>query len=206
MPTSSAGAHAQNLRPQPRHGVYANGPPAHRLLSKALKEAERHDLIARNVAATEQPPKVEREEVTILTGNQLRDLVERMKGRAMYAPAIVALFTGLRRSEVLALRWRHVDLDDKLITVRETIEETRQGLRIKPPKVRPASGTSPCPMSWSRRCASTAGGSSNGGSRSGSAAGSRTTRYSFRGSTARRSPRARSARRGRMPPRRSASR
>lgn len=107
---------------------------AHRVLSKALKEAERHDLVVRNVAATEQPPKVERDEVTILTGDQVRDLVVRMKGRSMYAPAIVALFTGMRRAEVLALRWRHVDLDGKLIMVRETIEETKAGLRIKAPK------------------------------------------------------------------------
>jgi integrase len=40
---------------------------AHRLLSKALKEAARHDLVVRNVAAVEQPPKVDREEVEVLT-------------------------------------------------------------------------------------------------------------------------------------------
>ena len=49
---------------------------AHRLLSKALKEAARHDLVVRNVASDEAPPRVEREEVTILTGQQVRDVVE----------------------------------------------------------------------------------------------------------------------------------
>jgi integrase len=109
---------------------------AHRLLSKALKEGMRHDLIARNVAAAEQPPKVENEEIAVLDRDQVRLLVERLRGHAMYPIAITALFTGLRRGELLALRWHRVDLDsaDKHLTVREAIEETRGGIRFKTPK------------------------------------------------------------------------
>jgi Phage integrase, N-terminal SAM-like domain len=45
---------------------------AHRLLSKSLREAAKHDLVVRNVASVEQPPKVEREEVVVLTGEHVR--------------------------------------------------------------------------------------------------------------------------------------
>src|SRR5262245_16147573 len=38
-------------------------------------------------------------------------MVERLTGHAMYAPVITALFTGVRRGELLALRWCNVDLD-----------------------------------------------------------------------------------------------
>jgi len=109
---------------------------AHRLLSKALKEGMRHDLVARNVATAEQPPKAEGEEVVVLDVEQVKLLVERLLGRAMYPKAITALFTGLRRGELLALRWRHVDLEsaDKHITVSEAIEETKGGIRFKSPK------------------------------------------------------------------------
>jgi integrase len=111
---------------------------AHRLLSKALKEGMRHDLIVRNVAATEQPPKVEGEEILVLDRDRVRLLVERLRGHSMYPVAITALFTGLRRGELLALRWCRVDLDsaDKHITVCEAIEETRAGIRFKTPKSR----------------------------------------------------------------------
>jgi integrase len=55
----------------------------------------------------------------------------------MFPHAVVALFTGLRRGELLALRWRHIDLDHKILMVREALEETRgHGIRFKAPKSR----------------------------------------------------------------------
>ena len=107
---------------------------AHRLLSKALKEAAHHDLVVRNVAAVEQPPKVDREEVVVLTEEQVRNVVLKLLDHPVYPKVILGLFTGLRRGEILALRWPNVDLDKKLLTVREAIEETKSGLRFKEPK------------------------------------------------------------------------
>ena len=107
---------------------------AHRLLSKALKEASRHDLVVRNVASDEAPPRVEREEVAILTGEQVRHVVKGLKDQPLYTKVIVGLFTGMRRSEILGLRWSHADLDAKMITVRGAVEETNTGLRLKEPK------------------------------------------------------------------------
>lgn len=110
---------------------------AHRLLSKALKEGMRHDLVSRNAAALEAPPKVESDEVTVLDGEQVKCVVEKLQGRAMYPKAVTALFTGIRRGEMLALRWHRVDLDGAIVKVREAIEETKKhGLRIKVPKTK----------------------------------------------------------------------
>jgi integrase len=112
---------------------------AHRLVSKALKEGMRHDLVVRNVAASESPPKINADEITVLDGDQIKALVEKLRGRAMYPRAITALFTGIRRGELLALRWHHADLDGKnpVLRVREAIEETKaHGLRIKAPKTK----------------------------------------------------------------------
>ena len=109
---------------------------AHRLLSKALKEAMRHDLIVRNAAAAEPPPQVEAEEIVVLDGEQIKSLVERLRGRTIYPHVITALFTGVRRGELLALRWRDLDLDgnEPTLRVREAIEQTKTGLRFKTPK------------------------------------------------------------------------
>ena len=107
---------------------------AHRLLGKALKEAQRHDLVIKNVASMQPPPRVAHTEVVILDPDQIRSVVRDLGGRPVYPKAIVALFTGMRRGEILALRWQDVDLDRKAVTVRAALEETQAGLRFKTPK------------------------------------------------------------------------
>jgi integrase len=107
---------------------------AHRVLGKALREGMRHDLVLRNVCAIERAPKVAAEEMVILTPEQVAELPAQLEGQALAAPALVALFTGMRRGEILALRHGNVDLAGKLIKVRESLEVTKAGLRFKPPK------------------------------------------------------------------------
>jgi integrase len=111
---------------------------AHRVLSKALREAVRFDLVAKNVAADERAPKVDDTEVEILTDDRVADLLTRLIGRAIYPRAILALFTGVRRGELLALRWVNTDLDaKKIIRIREALEETRaHGIRFKRAKTK----------------------------------------------------------------------
>jgi len=108
---------------------------AHRILSKALKEAARFDLIVKNVAHTQAPPKVDGGEIQIIEEHRLQELLAKLRNRAVYPKVIVSLFTGLRRGELLALRWRHIDLDRKILMVREALEETiGHGIRFKAPK------------------------------------------------------------------------
>jgi len=110
---------------------------AHRILKKALGEALKNDLITKNAAASQRAPKVESEEMVILTNEQVRALLPALAGRTIYAPAVIALFTGLRRGELLALRWSNVDLDSKVARIREALEETKKlGIRSKPPKTK----------------------------------------------------------------------
>ena len=107
---------------------------AHRLLSKALREAARHDLVVRNVASLQSPPRVARTEVTILDPDQIRRVVRDLKGRPIYPKVIVALFAGLRRGEILALRWRDFDPERKTLAVKSALEETAAGIEFKTPK------------------------------------------------------------------------
>jgi integrase len=108
---------------------------AHRLLSKALKEAQRHDLVVRNVASLTSAPKVVRDEIVILTADQVRAMVRDLKERPIYPKVALALFTGMRLGEVLALRWRDIDFDRKTVAVRAALEETEEnGIVFKTPK------------------------------------------------------------------------
>jgi integrase len=110
---------------------------AHRVLSHALEDAARHGLLARNVAKLQPPPKVPASEMAILDHDGIGTILSMLPGHEMYAQAIVALFTGMRLGEILAARWRCVDLDRNRIFVREALEETKaHGIRIKAPKSR----------------------------------------------------------------------
>lgn len=110
---------------------------AHRVLSKALKEGVRHNLVVKNVAAAEGAPDVDDEEVIILTADQLAELPSRLAGRPLYTRSITLVFTGMRRGELLALKWHRVHLDRKVAEIRETLEQTKaHGLRLKKPKTK----------------------------------------------------------------------
>ena len=58
-------------------------------------------------------------------------MLTKLRGHAIYHKVLVALFTGLRRGELLALRWINVDLDRKIIAVREALQETSDGVAVK---------------------------------------------------------------------------
>jgi integrase len=106
---------------------------AHRVLSKALSDAVKNDLATKNVAKIHAAPKVTDKEMVIV--RDVPALVVKLNGHRLEMPAMVSLFTGMRLGEVLALRWSRVDLDKKVIQVREAIEETEEhGIRFKAPK------------------------------------------------------------------------
>jgi integrase len=96
----------------------------------------KHGLVVRNVCTIVRAPKVVAEEIEILTPQQMNDLPALLHGHELEALATVALHTGMRRGELLALRWGNVDLENKeTIQVRESLEQTTSdGLRFKPPK------------------------------------------------------------------------
>jgi integrase len=61
-------------------------------------------------------------------------LLGALRDDPIYWPVLIALATGARRGETLALRWRHVDLDRGTMRIIESLEQTQRGLRFRPPK------------------------------------------------------------------------
>ena len=74
-------------------------------------------------------------------------MLSKLRGRAIYTKIVVALFTGGRRGEILALRWANVDLETKVIRIREALEETKAGVRFKSAKTKSGRLTSSCQIS-----------------------------------------------------------
>jgi integrase len=79
-------------------------------------------------------PKVERKPIAALTVEQSRQLLSAIQHTATYWPVMLALATGLRRGELLALRWRNVDLNAGTLRVVQSLEQTKAGLRFKSTK------------------------------------------------------------------------
>jgi integrase len=105
----------------------------HATLHKALGQAARWGLVARNVADLVDPPRPDHHEMTTLSPEQVRELLAAAAGDRLEALYVVAL-EGLRRGEILALRWRDIDLDARTLRVRGSLQPTPDGLRIVEPK------------------------------------------------------------------------
>jgi integrase len=66
-----------------------------------------------------------------------RVLLERLRGKPLYLLASLGLGTGLRRNEMLGLRWGDTDLDAGRLTIEQSLEQTRtHGIRVKGPKTK----------------------------------------------------------------------
>jgi integrase len=94
-------------------------------------------LVGRNVAENvgDELPRVERHEMTTLTEDQVVRLEVAARGTELDVPILVAIDSGARRGELLALRWSDVDFENQRIVIRRSLEQTQEGgLRFKEPK------------------------------------------------------------------------
>jgi integrase len=106
----------------------------HRVLHEALQQAVVWRLLANNPAAFVKAPKVQRAEMKTYDLAQTAELLEALRGNRMFIPTILAGLCGLRRGEIAALRWHHVDFDAGSISIEQSAEQTHAGVRYKPPK------------------------------------------------------------------------
>ncbi len=98
----------------------------HATLHKALGAAVRMDLVPRNVSALALVPPAARHEIRPLSPEQARAFVEAVSGERDEALFVLALTSGMRQGEILALRWRDVDLEHRTLHVRFSIHQHRQ--------------------------------------------------------------------------------
>jgi integrase len=94
----------------------------HTLLYGALTQAEKNQLVSRNVATLTEPPRKERKEMQTLTLQQVANhLFPTVGDDRLFAAVFLAFGAGLRRGELLALRWQDVDLNASVLHVRQTL-------------------------------------------------------------------------------------
>lgn len=107
------------------------------VLRIALNHAVRTGLVVRNVAALVQKPRVEHQELSYLTPEQSRQLLQACQDHRLGGLITLALTTGLRQGEALGLRWKDVDLDQGTIRIAHALQRrTSEGLVLTEPKTR----------------------------------------------------------------------
>jgi len=105
-------------------------------LRTALKRAVRQRSIAWNPCDGVDPPRVERKEMRALDTVAAAALIRACERGTIGAAIVTSLGTGLRRGELLALRWSDVDLKAGLLTVQRAIERSDRQSRFKDPKTK----------------------------------------------------------------------
>jgi integrase len=89
------------------------------------------------VASNVEPPKAEDREIAILKAREIVAVLDLLKGSRLHPVASLAAASGLRRSELLALRWQDVDLSGASLKVVHSLEQTKAGgIRFKAPKTK----------------------------------------------------------------------
>lgn len=116
-----------------------------RLLRNSLGEAERLDLVTRNVAKAVRMPSIPKYAARGLTVEESRALLTAVKGHRHEAVFATLLVAGLRRGEVLGLRWEDVDLAGGVIYVRHSLQRIDGSLQIVEPKTRASRAPIPIP-------------------------------------------------------------
>ena len=103
----------------------------HANIRKALQYAYKTGLINSNPADCVQRPRKEKFQASFYNEKELEQLFKVVKGDPVEFAVIVAAFYGLRRSEVIGLKWDAIDFEHKTITIRHTVTQfTKDGKSV----------------------------------------------------------------------------
>lgn len=102
----------------------------HSVLHVALQTALEWGLIARNPADAVNPPRVHRKDMQIWGSDEINRFLDAAKNSPYYQFYYLALYTGMRRSELLALRWQDIDFLYCQIYVSRGVHRLRDGSYI----------------------------------------------------------------------------
>jgi integrase len=133
---AAIGTWARGKRNDHEKGVLSSRSVAHlfNTLRTMLRWGVKMGMLVRNAADAAEPPRFQRKEMCALDPAGVARLLRAAQGSELQPIIVVAVGTGLRRGELLALRWSDVNLDARRLTVRRSLETVEGVTRTKPPK------------------------------------------------------------------------
>jgi len=90
----------------------------HLILQQVFNDAIDDDLILKNPANRIELPKIELREINPLTDTEMSAILEACFGTRLYPVILTEYGTGLRRSEILALKWDDFDFENKTVSIK----------------------------------------------------------------------------------------
>jgi len=117
----------------------------HAILRRALGQAEKWGLVAKNVAKLVDAPRVTRQEVRYLSRSEAQRFLDVAANNRLYALYAVAVGLGLRQGEALGLRWEHIDLDEHRLHVKQQLQRINGQFEFVTPKSAKSSRSLPIP-------------------------------------------------------------
>ncbi|MGD9935201.1 MAG: tyrosine-type recombinase/integrase [Dehalococcoidia bacterium] len=106
----------------------------HAVIRKALGDGVKWQDLARNVAQQANPPRQSPREMSVWAADELRAFLDHVAGDRLEAAFVLSATTGMRRGEVLGLRWRDVDLDAGRAAVVQTVISVNSKVQFSTPK------------------------------------------------------------------------
>ncbi|WP_418957564.1 tyrosine-type recombinase/integrase [Streptomyces tritici] len=133
----------------------ATAKESHRVLRTALSAACREELITRNVATLVEPPRAKARELQPWSLDETLDFLAAARRDPLYAAFVLAIAMGLRRGELIGLRWVDLDLDHRVLYIRQQTQRRRGVLYDDDPKGRrrravPLPAMCIAPLRWHR--------------------------------------------------------
>ncbi len=109
----------------------------HKAISSMLNDAVQWQLVSSNPAARVEPPKITKKEIPCFNEEQAAIMFEALENEPIKYRAIInlALTTGARRGEILALEWKHINSEKCTVSIQQSVQYIpKDGLTIKQPK------------------------------------------------------------------------
>ena len=107
----------------------------HAVIHKALTHAVKWGLLVRNVADSVDVPRPTHKAPEIITQDQLRIFLDSVRENRLYALYVTAITTGMRKAEILGLRWSDVDMEAGIIAVSQVAQTVHKlGIVLSEPK------------------------------------------------------------------------
>ncbi len=98
----------------------------HGVLHKALDNAVKWNILPRNVCDAVTPPRIPRKEKNVLTKEQAHLLLQEVKAHRLEALLALAITTGMREGELLALRWQDISFEDRSLQVKRAVSYLKE--------------------------------------------------------------------------------
>jgi len=98
----------------------------HGVLHKALDNAVKWNILPRNVCDAVTPPRIPRKEKNVLTREQAHTLLDEVRTHRLEALLTLAITTGMREGELLALHWQDINFEDRSLQVKRAVSYLKE--------------------------------------------------------------------------------